>query len=534
MEINIEVDIDILKKTTKPLSQKPMLQPKLPPGAPQETAIQTIKTLLQTHGITINDQMLNLVKEMLANNISLENSNLQKAKQLLQLFNMNSAKGDVGQTATSPQPLPAPATQPPPLPTQTLEPQAQPPQPHTTVQTATPDNTSKSIFVLKNQIPINQATAAVVDNIAAGQGSLSNLFEALSQGLANIENPPLKQNLLNILLTENPIQQQGSTLAETALRENLMKDGVIKDAAPKESTVNTNETVQKGTTINEAAPRGMIANETAPRGTTVSGTAQNETIQKEFAQREIQIREATTKDITAREALVTKTAQPTALAEQTPQHHTPVAPAATTPGNITQSLLQLYSLNLNEPKSQIDTTIVRLAQNIKQALQTVGESLVQNPQLSAQNNQLTAVRNILLQISATIDFVHNLQDIVYLPLPLFINQNRSDGELYIFKEKKGSKKKDGDASALLSLNTAYLGKIEAYIQRAKGHIILQFRLEQTETETLIKQNLPLLEGLLKVSSVAFVPLEKPFNIITTTQEILQDVDLEKYNVDVRA
>jgi hypothetical protein len=109
-------------------------------------------------------------------------------------------------------------------------------------------------------------------------------------------------------------------------------------------------------------------------------------------------------------------------------------------------------------------------------------------------------------------------------LPVSLNGAEAPAELYVFKDKakKGGPKA---SSALLALDTAHLGRFEAYLQKTGSSVSATFRLEGKDVETLVSIKHERLATLLEdaglsLSSISFRPLEKPFTILSVEEELL--------------
>jgi flagellar hook-length control protein FliK len=108
-------------------------------------------------------------------------------------------------------------------------------------------------------------------------------------------------------------------------------------------------------------------------------------------------------------------------------------------------------------------------------------------------------------------------------LPLTINGNLTPAEIFVFRDKK--KKSPSKAStALLALDTAHLGRFEAYIQKSEDTVTLVFRLENEEVEELVKSCTNELASLLadsglRLSGFSFRQLDKPFTLLGREEDV---------------
>lgn len=86
-----------------------------------------------------------------------------------------------------------------------------------------------------------------------------------------------------------------------------------------------------------------------------------------------------------------------------------------------------------------------------------------------------------------------------LQLPIMINREKTTGELYVMKRKKGGKKVDSENFTLfLSLSTNSLGIVESFLNARHKRITISFRVEDENLVKLVKDNYRLLyDGLLE-------------------------------------
>lgn len=100
-------------------------------------------------------------------------------------------------------------------------------------------------------------------------------------------------------------------------------------------------------------------------------------------------------------------------------------------------------------------------------------------------------------------------------IPLIIQNQYKHGELYIFNQKKNSKKGYHEASMLISLETVSLGTVETYIKKYNKQISCQFKTEDKRIEMFVKENITLLKQNLKnkgydLTTVTYIPSSQTF------------------------
>ncbi|MCL2610894.1 MAG: flagellar hook-length control protein FliK [Defluviitaleaceae bacterium] len=177
---------------------------------------------------------------------------------------------------------------------------------------------------------------------------------------------------------------------------------------------------------------------------------------------------------------------------------------------IKESLLQKFSMNLNEPREQIDKKLEDLHKNLSQSLE-----FIETLEDSEHKTELNNLKQILMSSRDYCALLPQLKDAIFIPLPINIIGRTEEAELYILKNNKKNKG-GGVQSALLSLNMQNMGKIESYIQKEENTLSIQFKIESIEVKDLIKrdiQSLRTLLGAYNLKNVTYLDFSEPFNLV---------------------
>ena len=477
---------------------------------PKETIEQSIKNLIQFANLSLNEDTINMVNKMLNNGISLNIKNLKKMKQITNLFSLNNSE-------------------------------------------SYDKNVSKSIFALKNELHINSNNTFMIDNFAKGEGHISKLFNELSNNIVKITDNNLKDTIINTLLNNNKrekmqnintyIPQINSTLKnqppyinsdvkKLINTTNVQNENIYNNSElTKQPHTQNHNTITKSITSYEILKQPVTTNEvlvtkqnlhhnTYNKKLTYEPTSNHTYTQQQNISSTITQDEIISKDVAKKRDFSKNTnKEKPEIATQRDDNYN-VTKLQISPTEITKALKKIYNVNFNDPQENIDQTLKKLQFNVNEALNI----------LNATN--LESLSENLTQINNTIEFITNLRDAIYLPLPLIINGNEADGAIYIFKDNH--KKNSSTQSAVISLKTANLGKIETYIQKTNENISIQFKIESSIIEEIIKNNINLLTQSLKVISISYLNLNEPFNIIYSTQNLSDDIIVNKYKLDVQA
>ncbi len=101
-------------------------------------------------------------------------------------------------------------------------------------------------------------------------------------------------------------------------------------------------------------------------------------------------------------------------------------------------------------------------------------------------------------VSGNIDFMNQLnQMFAYVQLPLKLQGQEANGELYIYTNKKNLAKKEGEVSALLHLDMEYLGSVDVHVSMKESKVATQFYLQDDSALDLIAENIDMLNQRLE-------------------------------------
>lgn len=170
--------------------------------------------------------------------------------------------------------------------------------------------------------------------------------------------------------------------------------------------------------------------------------------------------------------------------------------------------------------------------DLKEKVDILKTKFQENQNFTENNREaLTSLTNI----NKNLDFMSYMKNSLYFQIPLNINNESKTAELYVFKDKKNSKtSNEKNGSALISLDLANLGRVETFINKVSKNISLQFRITNEFTETLIKENLPLLESYLSekdftISNIQFKGLTESFSLISDIKQTSNPINISSFN-----
>ena len=105
----------------------------------------------------------------------------------------------------------------------------------------------------------------------------------------------------------------------------------------------------------------------------------------------------------------------------------------------------------------------------------------------------TSLAKAVSNLSGNIDFMNQMnQMFTYIQLPLKLQSQEANGELYVYTNKKNLAKKDGEVRALLHLDMEHLGSVDVYVSMKDTKVSTQFRLKDDSALDLIAGHIDLL------------------------------------------
>jgi hypothetical protein len=126
---------------------------------------------------------------------------------------------------------------------------------------------------------------------------------------------------------------------------------------------------------------------------------------------------------------------------------------------------------------------------------------------------------------------------LYIQIPILHNGQETQAALHILRNPKKEKSNRSGVSALIALDTAFMGLFETYVQKNASAVTCQFRLRDKEIEQLVRENIHKLEVMLRekhysLSAFSFLPQGEPYTVLDSPK-LTQETQLTR-NLDVRS
>lgn len=460
-------------------------------------ANETFENIIKASGLRVNEETLRMLQSLMDNKLPLNEATLQNLNKALKLFNMieNTQPQDTNSLNNN----------------SNLNTQLNNNQTAINTTDSRPafnaaTNIDKAVFLLHNEIPVTNSNANTLQNLVSGGGHIANQIASLAQNISTIDDPIIKNNII---------------------------DALLKGVSPESINVNNSANINTPYTNNDLNLQNIAhppSNVTADNAFKIEQNLLQNTLTIETLTNILEPATPLTRnDITELSELlfknnpVLKETFLNQLNSLNTDFLDPNFPESnnlklntldtgqmqdTNRDTLIKTLLNQFSIDYNSanPKD-IDKILNQLNQNLNAA-----ENLLLN---SSYTNVLDNISNI----KENLEFLSLIKDSVYIPLPISLGNTTAHGELFIFKDSKRNKKSKNFASALVALDTVYLGRIETYIQKNNNNINLQFRIENTETEPVIKSNINTLHNLLKeydytIQSFSVISIDTPFNVLS--------------------
>lgn len=152
----------------------------------------------------------------------------------------------------------------------------------------------------------------------------------------------------------------------------------------------------------------------------------------------------------------------------------------------------------------------------------------------------SALAQTVANVNYNIDFMNQLnQMFTYVQIPLKMQGQEANGELFVYTNKKNLAKADGTVSALLHLDMEHLGSVDVHVSLTGQKVATKFYLADDAALDLIAENIDVLNKRLEKRGYSmtaeFVQREEEINVME--EMIKQDKNisvLSGYSFDARA
>lgn len=175
----------------------------------------------------------------------------------------------------------------------------------------------------------------------------------------------------------------------------------------------------------------------------------------------------------------------------------------------------------------------KVSDTVKKAIDTVSQSGIEAKSLT---DNLNMLKN-------NIEFMNDLnKNMTYMQLPVKLNDGETNGELYVFTNKRALRANSEQVSALLHLDMDNLGPVDVYVKLSGVNVSTDFRLESDELLDFVCEHIDKLNERLRALGYNFSyevktldKDSKPFNLVRDIIECDGTASsTTQYVLDVRA
>ncbi|MGL5260286.1 MAG: flagellar hook-length control protein FliK [Lachnospiraceae bacterium] len=130
----------------------------------------------------------------------------------------------------------------------------------------------------------------------------------------------------------------------------------------------------------------------------------------------------------------------------------------------------------------------------------------------------TGFSKAVFTMNSNLDFINHINQVYqYVQLPVKLEHNEANAELFLFTNKKNLAQEDGKISAFLHLDMNALGPVDVFISLDKQSVVTNFKLSNEKSLELIEKNISMLNERVQ---------KKGYDITIHTQLIEQDTSEE--------
>ena len=118
--------------------------------------------------------------------------------------------------------------------------------------------------------------------------------------------------------------------------------------------------------------------------------------------------------------------------------------------------------------------------------------------LKATGNEQSPLARSTEQIRGNVEFMNEVNQIYnYVQIPLKMNGQNANGDLYVYTNKHKTREKDGELSAFLHLDMEHLGSTDVYVKMKGRAVDTNFSFSDDASFALVQKYLPILDAKLK-------------------------------------
>lgn len=147
---------------------------------------------------------------------------------------------------------------------------------------------------------------------------------------------------------------------------------------------------------------------------------------------------------------------------------------------------------LNPEEVAEEHSVDKLYERLNSQMRQLSQALSQTTRLD------TPLAKTISNVTGNIDFMNQMnQMFTYVQLPLKLQGQEANGELFVYTNKKNLAKKEGTVSALLHLDMEHLGSVDVHVALTDQKVSTKFYLKDDKALDLIAAHIDLLNERLQ-------------------------------------
>jgi len=170
----------------------------------------------------------------------------------------------------------------------------------------------------------------------------------------------------------------------------------------------------------------------------------------------------------------------------------------------------------------VDKLYERLSSQMKQLSQALSQTARPD----------TPLARTLSNVSGNIDFMNQMnQMFTYVQIPLKMQGQEANGELFVYTNKKNLAKKEGTVSALLHLDMEHLGSVDVHVALTYQKVSTKFYLKDEKALDLIANHIDLLNERLEKRGYS---MNAQFMVKDEDKSVMDEILEQNKNISVLA
>lgn len=172
-------------------------------------------------------------------------------------------------------------------------------------------------------------------------------------------------------------------------------------------------------------------------------------------------------------------------------------------------------------ENKVNDLYTRLSRQLHRLQGAIEQTANQSPVAKAASN-----------LAGNIDFMNQLnQMFTYIQLPLKLQGQEANGELFVYTNKKNLAKEDGEVSALLHLDMEHLGSVDVHVSMKEQKVATKFYLQDDSALDLIAGHIDILNERLNKRGYE---MQASFIQKDSDKKVIEEILEQNKNVSVTA